>query len=290
MALTGNTYGAGVEKNEWEIKLQERLSEKTIWKEICKVKYTDTKILHNPYMTDATVQTGTRDQAYTHQPVVMTDDTATINTFKILPQYIDRADLAQISYNDQMELADSQGVLLNEAIETAMFAAHAQFTNFDNASIGGSAGNITVAVTNIDDIIRGVKREIREANGEAMLTRNGGFIAWRPADFEILEEYVQSQGFNTADGALKDGTSQGFKYMGMEHYSSNKLESGHLFGGVKKMLVCGICKSTYGEVIIDNEPATAEGAVSAVAVISRVDYIFKAFTKAVPVLFDILVS
>jgi hypothetical protein len=145
-----------VYEEEWTVKLQERLSENNKWKEVCKVEYTVDKVLHNPYMTDATVQTGTRGSAYTHQDVTTTDDNVSITTFKILPQLIDRADLAQQSFVKQMELASSQGVLINEAIETAMLAEHAQWTNFDNASIGGAAGNITVSSSNIDDIIRGL--------------------------------------------------------------------------------------------------------------------------------------
>jgi len=277
-------------QEEWETKAQERLSEMNKWKEICKVDYTDTKVLHNPYVTDPTVQNGTRGSAYTHQDVILTDETVDITTFKILPQLIDRADLAQSTFVSQMEMADRQAVLLNEAIETGMLAEHAQWTNFDNASIGGSAGNITVSETNIDDIIRGMKREIREANGEDLMNRNGAFIVWRAADFEKLEAYVQAQGFSTADGALKDGTSQGFRYMGVEHYSSNKHASGHLFGGVKKAFHLGICRSTYGQVIVDNEPATNSGAVSGIAVVMRVDFKFKAWATVVPVLFDILVA
>lgn len=275
---------------EWAVKAQERLSENNKWKEICKVEYTDTRVLHNPYITDPTVQTLTRDTAYSHQAVVLTDDSVTINTGKILAQQIDRADLAQQTFVKQMELASNQAVLLNEAIETAMLAEHAQWTNFDNASIGGAAGNITVSESNIDDIIRGIKREIREANGEALMDRNGVFIVWRPADFEKLEAYAQAQGFSTADGALKDGTSQGFKYMGVEHYSSNKITAGHLFGGVKKVFHLGIVKSTYGQVVVDSEPATADGALSAIAVIMRVDFKFEAWVKITPVLFDILVN
>lgn len=275
---------------EWAVKLQERLAENNKWKEVCKVEYTDSKVLHNPYSTDATVQNGTRGSAYTHQDVTLTDESVDINTFKILPQLIDRADLAQQTFVKQMELASSQGVLINEAIESAMLAEHAQWTNFDNASIGGAAGNITVSQSNIDDIIRGMKREIREANGEDLMNRNGAFIIWRPADFELLEAYVQANGFSTADGALKDGTSQGFKYMGVEHYSSNKITAGHLFGGVKKLFHLGICKSTYGQVVVDQEPATGAGAVSGIAIISRADFKFKSWSKVTPVLFDILVA
>lgn len=277
-------------KNEYLVTLQDRLSETTKWKEIAKVEYTDTQVIHNPYLTDVTANDGTRGTAYTPEAVTTTDDTITINSFKYTAQYIDRADLAQKTFAGWMELADNQGIMLNEAIETAMYANHAEYTNFDNASIGGSAGNITVSESNVDDIIRGVKREIREANGENLMDRNGAFIVWRPADFEKLEAYVQAQGFSTADGALKDGTNQGFRYMGMEHYSSNRLASGHLFGGVKKALHLGICKSTYGKINEIEDPVVSGGQISGIGINSRVDFKFKAWAKVVPVLFDILVA
>lgn len=281
---------ARIFQEEWAVKLQEKLDEPNKWKEICNVEYTDTKVLHNPYYTDPTVATGTRGSAYTHQTVDATDETVDINTFQIIPQLIDRADMAQSQYANQMIIAERQGVLLNEAIETAVFAAHAQYTNFDNASIGGSAGNITVSETNVDDIIRGIKREIREADGEDLMMRNGVAIVWRPADFELLEAYVQANGFATADVALSNGTVAGFTYMGVEHFSSNKLASGHVFAGVKNVLHLGIVKATYGQIVIDEEPATSGGAVSGTGVVSRVDYAVKAWAETTPVLFDVLVA
>lgn len=275
---------------DWAVKAQARLDAPQNWKEICNVEYTNTRVLNNPYFTDPTVQTGTRGSAYTHQDVTLTNDSITISTFKILPQLIDRADLAQTPYAKQMELADRQGTLLNEAIETAMLASHASFTDFDNASIGGSAGNITVSTSNIDDIIRGIKREIREANGQELMDRNGAFIVWRAADFEILEAYMMANGFSTADYALKNGGEIGIKYMGVYHYVSNKHTAGHVFAGVRKALHLGIVKDTYGQVVIDEEPAVSGGAVSAIGIVMRVDYAFKAWANYVPVLFDVLVA
>ena len=275
---------------EWAIKFQDRLAENNKWKEVCFVDMTDTKVLHNPYHDDATVQAGTRGSAYTHQDVTLTDESISIDTFKILPQLIDRADLAQQTFIKQMTLASTQGVLMAEAIETAMLAEHAQWTNFDNASIGGAAGNITVSASNIDDIIRGIKREIREANGEDMMNRKGVFIIWRAADFELLEAYVQANGFVMADMALKAGTASGFKYMGVEHWTSNKHTAGHLFAGIKRVFHLGICRSTWGQVVIDEEPATSGGAVSGTGVITRADFKFKAWNNTTTVLFDVLVA
>lgn len=278
---------------DWAVKLQERLSEDNKWKRICRVEYTNARVLNNPYETDATVQTGTRGSAYTHQDITLTNESITISTFKILPQLIDRADLAQTGYVGQMQKADSQGVLLNEAIETAMLASHASFTNFGDTGggvLGLSSTAITVSQTNIDDIIRAIKREIRKANGESLMNRFGIFFVWRPEDFELLEAFAQANGYNVADGALKDGTNQGFRYMGVEHYSSNKYTAGHVFAGVKNLFHLGIVQDTYGQVVIDSEPAVSGGAVSGIAVVSRVDYAFKVWTKVAAVLFDVNVN
>ena len=277
-------------KEEFETKLQERLSAPQVWKEVCKVDYTNTRVLHNPYLTDSTVGSGTRGSAYTSTAVATVDDTLTISTYKYSAQHIDEADLAQKTFTDFMEIADNMAVVLNEAIESAMLAEHAQWTNFDNASIGGSAGNITVSVSNVDDIIRGVKTAIRTAGGGDVMARNGAFIVWREADFEKVEALASSQGFNTADDALKNGIKQGFMYGGVEHYSSSKHTSGHVFGGVKKSFHLGIVQATYGKMKEIVNPVVSGGQISGLGLESRIDYAFKAWAKTTPVLFDILVK
>jgi hypothetical protein len=275
---------------EYETKLQERLSAPMVWKEVCLVKYTDSGIWRNPYITDATVGTGTRGTGYTSTAVATTDDTVSITDYIYSAEHIDEADLAQKTFSDWMEVADRMGVVLNEAMETEMLSEHAQWTNFDNASIGGAAGNITPTISNIKKIITSLKREIREAGGGGMLTRNGGFVIWREADFELVETLASSEGFNTADDALKNGIKQGFKYLGMEHYSSSKHASGHVFAGIKKAFAVGICKSTYGKVKEITNPVVSGAQISGIGLETRIDSKFKAWTKMVPVLFDVLVA
>lgn len=282
-----NTFDSEVFAEEWTVKLQEQLDESTKWKDICRVEYTNKYILHNPYLTDATIQSYTRSCPYTMQAITVTDDDVTINTTKIIPQYIDRADLAQNGFLRQMEIAERQGVLVNEALESAVYGAYASMTEFDNTQIGGGAGTITVSATNIDDIIRGVKREIREAGGEALLERNGGFIVWRPADLEILEGFMQANGFATADRGLEKGVVQGIQYMGLTHYSSNLLTSGYLVAGVKKCIHLGILTDTYGQIVVnDKDP----GEHSGISVVTRVDYKVKIWAVTKPVIFDITVA
>jgi len=236
------------------------------------------------------MQSHTRGTAYTHQTQVITNDTITINQSANIPMYVDHADEAQTSYADQMELADLQGTLISENYESEMLAAHASFTNFDNSAIGGGAGNITVSASNIDDIIRGVKREIGEANGKRMMNRHGAFIIWRYADMEILEQFAQANGFVLADKALKNGIPDSFYFMGMYHYVSNSHTSGHLFAGVRKLFHLGICKDTNGQIVIDKEPATADGPLSGTGIVSRMDWTFKAWNNISGLLFDVLVN
>lgn len=278
---------------DWAIKLQERLTEPVKWKQVCRITYTDTKVLHNPYLTEATVQSGTRGTAYTMQNVTETDDSISITTFKILPQFIDRADLAQSTYADQMVLADKQGILLNEAIETAFLADYASMTTYDNSEFGGS-GNITVSATNIDDIIRHMKTKIRTAGGESKYEQNGAFMIWRPADLEILEAFMQANGFQSADRALNPaadgmptGSNKGIEYMGVTHYSSNLITAGHLVGGVKNQYNIGIVKSTYGQVMVnEKDPLNTSG----ISVVSRVDFQGKVWHNVLPILYNICVN
>lgn len=275
---------------EIETKLQERLNAPMVWKEVCLVKYTDSGILKNPYLTDATVSTGTRGTGYTSVAVATVDDSVTINTYVYSAQHIDEADLAQKTFTDWMEIADNMGILLNEKVESQMLAEYAQWTSFDNSNIGGAAGNITVSVSNIKQVIAAMKTAIRNAGGGELANRNGMFIEWREADFEKVEILASSEGFNTADDALKNGIKQGFKYLGVEHYSSSKHTAGHVFGGVKKAFMVGVVKSTYGKVKQIINPVVSGAQISGIGLESRVDNKFIAWHKMIPVLFNILVA
>lgn len=274
----------------FETKLQERLSAPTVWKEVCKVTYTNTGTLHNPYLTDATVGTGTRGAGYTSTAVVTTDEEVSFTDYSYCAQHIDEADLAQKSFSDYMEIADNMGIMLNEKLETAMLAEHAQWTNFDNSNIGGAAGNIDVQTSNIDDIITELKAAARTAGGGEQMERDGFFIQWRESDFAKVERLAASQGFNTADNVLGNGIKQGFRYLGVEHYSTSKNVAGHVFAGVKKAFHVGIVKSTYGKMKQIVNPVVSGAQISGLGFESRIDRKFKAWNKKVPVLFDVLVA
>lgn len=278
---------------EYETKLQERLNAPMIWKELCKVTYTNTGIVRNPYMTDSTVSTGTRGTGYTSVAVATVDETVTVSDYSYSAEHIDDADLAQKSFSDWMEVADNMGTMLNEAMETAMLAEHAQWTNLGDIGggvLGAGSTAITVSLSNVKAMIASVKQIIRTAGGGEMAARNGIFIQWREADYTLVELLASSEGFNTADDALKNGIKQGFRYLGVEHYSTSKNVSGHVFAGVKKCFHAIVVKDTYGKMKQIVNPVVSGAQISGIGLESRIDRKFKAWNKVTPILFDINVA
>lgn len=286
MALNG-AVNTVVYKEDWMEVLQQELDEANKFEDICRVEYTSEYLIHNPYLTDPSVHVIARGTPYTFEAVVRTDESVTINQGKVIPQFIDRADLAQSGYMRQMELAQRQGILLKEAIESAVFANHANMTDFGSGDItGGTVGDttqITVSATNIDDIITHIIRVIRVANGESLFNRNGGFIVWRPADFQLLTSFMMANGFNSADLALRKGAQQGVEYMGLTHYTSNLLTANHVIAGVKKVIHLGILNTTYGQIMVDDKDPNLQSGIS---VVTRVDFETKVWNKTKPVVLD----
>lgn len=282
-------------ETQFEDVLQDRLDHPTTWKEMCDVVYTDTRVISSSYMSSTpSVQTVTRGTGVQLQTYAETAETLTISTGRDLGVFVDWADLAQSPWTNQAELFDRIGALLNEYIEGAVLARHASWTDFGTASIGagGAATDpITVSASNIDDIIRGVKREIREANGQAKMAQNGVGFIWRAADFELLEAFIQANGFMTADKALKEGTVEGLRYLGADHYWSNEHTAGHVFAGVKKIERLGILRATYGRAHVIEFPAGDTNTfLSGVSYYSRVDIGHLTPTAHAGLVFDVNVA
>jgi hypothetical protein len=272
-------------EEEWADALQEQLDEPTKWKDFANVVFTDKYTINNPYQTDPSVSTLERDTPFSLATITQATESINVSTSKIIAQQIDRAVLAQSTYADKMEWARRQGVVMDEAIETAIYNDHAEYTDFTNTAIGGSAGSITVSASNVDDICRAMLREIRQASGQGLLKRNGAFIVWHPGDFEQLEAFAMANGFVTADSYLKNaaGAVEGIRYMGIDHYTSNLLYAGRFVGGIKKAIHVYLLNSTYGDVRMTDGEA---GLRSSVIVNTRVDFDTTVWNNLAGVVFD----
>jgi hypothetical protein len=263
-------------RHDYITKLRERLNKPVNWTECMNVIYSDSRTIVNSILsTEPAVQTLTRGTAYTYQDFALTADTLTINTDRVIPILIDEADRYQQTYFQQMEIADYQGKLINEYMQAQVLAQHASWRDFGVGDLNNTSSNdttqITVSATNIANLCRAIKRKVYANNGVELAVERGFFIVWRPADYELLEQFVQANGFSEADVALKNGVPVGMKYLGIEHYLSNDHTANHLFAGVKKAgKDIGILRSTFGQVKFIEDP----GLVSGLGVVSRVDYGF----------------
>jgi hypothetical protein len=278
---------------DWAVALQEQLDEPTKWKNVCNVMFTDSKVFNNPYHTDITVQTHSPNTPFTPQALSQTNENVTIATSRIASTYIDRSEEV-MSYAGQMEQARRHGILLNEAIETSVYGNHANFTDFGAGDItGGTVGDstqITVSATNIDDIVRHVKRVFRVANADTIFSRWGGSVVWRPGDFELLEGFMQANGFVTSDRALAGGPGSpqaGVSYMGLTHYSSNLLTANHVLATINNVYTLAILRRTYGQVKVTDGEA---GALSGIHITARADYQPQVWNNTSGVVLDVNVA
>lgn len=262
---------------------------------MCEVTMSDARIISTSYMsTTPAVQTVTRGTGHSMQTFAETADTLTISTGRDLGLFVDWADLAQSNWTKPAELFDRIGSLLNEFIESSVLGQHASWTNFGDlggGALGLASTAFTVSASNIDDIIRGVKREVRNGNGQALMNKDGVGFVWRAADFEFLEAFVQANGFNTADQALKEGTVEGLHYLGADHYWSNDGTAGHIFAGVKKVQRLGILRGTYGRAhTIDFPAGDTNTYLSGQSFYSRVDIGHLTPTSQAGIVYDINVN
>ena len=274
-----NTFNTGVHKEEYETMLQKRLNKPTTWAEVCDVKYSSNYIINWPYMsTEFSAQSGTRGTAFGWSDFALTNDTVTISAEAIVPVFVDWADWAQIQYNNKVEIGTRQGAKISEQLESVFFATHGSWTDFGDTgggALGLAATQITVSNSNIDDIVSGVLREIRTANGQELMDQNGVAFVWTSAQFEKLEQYLRSAGFNLADSLLREGipgSVKGYKALGAYHYVSTSHTANHVFAGVRKIVRLGILRDTYGRLYVNENPADGDGTKSGIGMHNRVDY------------------
>lgn len=295
-------------QQEWDTKLAMRLDKPQNWKDVCDVRYSDTQDIVLPYVSAANepaVTTGqftnaagrsTLSNVVPFVSVTESSETLSIVTTDMDHVYIDFADQAQSNYARQMELADLLGKKIGERVEALTLANYGAWTDLGDDGSGGvalAATQFTVDSSNIDDLIRGVIEQIQTANGFDLYRQNGGFVIWRPADWTKLVTFMQANGYQFADEALRDGGKgrMGKEALGLYHYVSTSHTANHLMGGVRGAQVIGLLNSTYGKTYMVDHPASSTaGFLSGTSIYARLDYGLKVQTNIAPVIYDINVG
>ncbi len=297
----------------WETKVAERLDKSQNWKEVCDVRYTDTQATNFPLISSSNEPAVTTAQFASAAGrsdltkvipfigVTYTNETLSVTNTDIDSVYMDYADQAQSRYADWADLGELLGKKINERVESLVLANGANWTNFGDTGggvLGLSATKITVTSTNIASIIRGIIEQIITANGYAKYKSNGGFIVWRPADWTLLTQYMQANGFYQADLALKNGGGDvggveivGVPYMGLFHYVSTLGTAGSVMAGVRQVQILGLLKSTYGQTYKDEmPPSSTAGALSGTQIHARLDWGLLVQTNMKPIIYNVGVN
>lgn len=289
----------------WENKLAQRLDKPQNWKEVNDVVYTDTQAYNFPLvstsnepavatLTNTAAGRSTLSNVIPFIDVTETNQTLSIITAEIDSVYLDYADQAQSNYAKMAEMGTLLGKKIGERAEAISLGNHTAWTNFGDTGagvLGLAATAITVSASNVDDIVRGIVEQIYTANGFNLYKENGGFVEWRPADWTFLVSFMQANGFNLADAALKSGGAIGVDYLGLYHYVSTAHAAGHLFAGVRGVQKFGILKSTFGKTYVNEMPASSTaGSLSGTQIHTRLDYGLLVPTNLLPVIYDVNVA
>lgn len=289
----------------WENKLAQRLDKPQNWKEVCDVVYTDTQTYNFPLVSTANepaVVTLTNTAAgrsllsnvIPFISVTETNETLSIVTAEIDSVYLDYADQAQSNYAKMADMGTLLGKKIGERAEAISMANFGNWTAFGDTGggvLGLSSTAFTVTATNVDDVIRGIIEQVYTANGFNLYNENGGFIVWRPADWTLVAQFMQANGFVTADKSLQGGATIGIDYMGLNHYVTTGFTAGHLMAGIRKVQKFGILKSTYGKTYVAEMPASSTaGSLSGTQIHTRLDYGLLVQTNLKPTLFNVVVN
>jgi len=291
----------------WENKIARRLDKPQNWKDVCDVVYTDAQTYNFPLvstsnepavatLTNTAAGRSTLSNVIPFVSVTQTNETLSIVTAEIDSVYVDYADQAQSNYAKMADMGTLLGKKINERAEAISLANHTNWTDFGDTGagvLGLAATAITVTANNIDDICRGIIEQIQTANGFDLYLENGGFMEWRPADWTFLVTYMQANGYQFADEALRDGGKGriGKEALGLFHYVSTSHTANHLFGGVRKVQKFGILTQTYGKVYKAEMPSSSTaGSLSGTQIHTRLDYGLLIPTNLKPTVFDVNVA
>lgn len=300
---------AYIYQEAWETRLQQRLDKPQNWKEYCDVVYTDTQIYHFPListsnepavatLTNTAAGRSTVTNVIPFIDTTETQQTMTISIAEIDSAYVDYADQAQSNYAKMAMLGDLLGKKIGERVQSVVGSNDAAWTNLGDTGSGGvglATTALTVSANNVDDIVRGVVEAIQTANGFDIYQQNGGFIEWRPADWTFYVAFMQANGFQFADNALRDGgkTMIGQHSMGLYHYVSTlpTATRSHLMAGVRGVQKLGILSTTFGKTYVNEMPASSTaGSLSGTQIHTRVDYGLLVPTNLLPVIYDVNVN
>lgn len=187
--------------------------------------------VHKPHYSTLSAQAYVKGTDVTIADWTTTDETLVVDQFQVVPFYMDDVTQLQSLYAHDSNLVVDAAFRLRDIVDTDILGEYANAGNtVDNATLGGSAGDITATTSNIIEIFSRTRQVLREANVEE---DQAWFFVVDPKRAELIERTLASSGFNVADATLRNGYAGDF--LGFRVYVSNNLttetSTTHLLAG-----------------------------------------------------------
>lgn len=219
-----NTVQDGTTKQHWMPKVQRELDKRLVSLGICEVYRGPDRVIHNPYNSTPTGSDGVvSSPSYTVEDFQSTDDTLTVNRRADAAEHVDSIEQLQARYDLAMQRAERQAYTIKDKVDQFVLnlpVSLSGVTDIDDGDFGGTDGNPKVSSnTNIDEIANTIIEKVGLANGAA---DKGMFWIVSPYEVTDIASFMQNNGFNTADAAIKNGFV-GQPFAGLDIFVSNNL-------------------------------------------------------------------
>lgn len=175
--------------------------------------------VHKPYRSQVRGQSYSKGTAFTVQDISSTDDTLTVNTFRVVPFYLDDVDAIQNSYQTADEFAADCMDRLNRFVDADVLSEYPNATStVKDADVGGaSPDGVQLSVSNVNKVFTAAGRKLDLLN----VKQDQRFAVISPSVLEIIRQYLAGKDTQFGEEVGMNG-KVGSRF-GFEIYLSNNL-------------------------------------------------------------------
>lgn len=229
-----NVTPDGTQKQHWMPKFQRELRKRLVAKGFCEVYTGSDRIITNPFGIDPNGYDGVSQTTYSVTDFTLGSDSLTVNRRAGAAEHIDNIEQLQTRYDLAQDRSERHSYVSKDKIDQYIMAlpvvaaGNVQDIDAGYMSSGISNGTpISSSSSNIDDTANAVIERLGLVNG-AM--DRGIFWAISPFELTDISGFVQGNGFNTKDAAIKNGFVAGTPFAGLDIYVTNNLTHTQVLG------------------------------------------------------------
>lgn len=228
-----NTTPDGTQKQHWMPKFQRELRKTLVAAGFCEMYTGPDRLIQNPYGNDPAGYDGASQTAYSVTDFTLGENSMTVSRRAGAAEHIDNIEQLQTRYDLAQDRSARHAYVAKDKIDQYMLAlpvASAGVQDIDAGYMSSGVSNgtpISSSSSNIDDTANAIIERLGLVNG-AM--ERGLFWAISPFELTDITGYMQGNGFNVSDAAIKNGFVKGTPFAGLDIYLTNNLTHTQVLG------------------------------------------------------------